>query len=366
MRKKLTNLLTALSRYSSKPTNMPLENFCTELLGWCLQNSPCFLNIFLAPTRSNALKDYDCKELDIDTQRRFRLEPGGSVADLSAQSEEDQYAPSEQKQIVIPDMTIVSTSVPDIVILVESKVESDFGKDQLKKYLGILRSATFAEFKARFLISLTKYPADQVLNDLQEIKYLEIRWGDVYKILTTTEMEDEPLRFIRDQFADFLKQHDMQPLELPRATTDVLAGTIQGIDFRDKLETILRQVQQHPKLKDRFGRSRIVHELNNDQGWVDLGVYASARSLWAGFRFVKDPIGLHMVSSRPVAGDQTKWRPPSRDLAKILRPCYVGGETWLDFQQPVVPEFDGVPDRMVKWFVDTSLAARNLKIGAAR
>jgi len=208
----------------------------------------------LALTGSNALRDYDRTGLDIDTQRRFRLEPGGSVADLSAENEVHQQPLSEQNQIVIPDMTIESTSVPDVAILVESKVESDFGKDQLEKYLRILRSATFAEFKARFLISLTKYPAGNVLSDLQEIKYLEIRWWQVYKILTTTKVKDEPLGFVPDQFADFLKQHDMQPLELPKASTEVLAGTIQGIEFRDKLEIILRQVQQHHKLKDRLGR----------------------------------------------------------------------------------------------------------------
>src|SRR5207249_4403445 len=108
-----------------------------------------------------------------------------------------------------------------------------------------------------FLISLTKYVVEKKLYE-SNIKY--VLWSEVYTLLEETGREDSSLRFVHEQFMDFLKDKDMQPIKLPKTSKAALAGQIQGIRFREGLEAILRRIQQHPRLRDLFRRSKIKFE----------------------------------------------------------------------------------------------------------
>src|SRR5436309_472338 len=100
-REKFTNLFAVLSRYCSKPKNTELENFCTELLAWCLRNSPTFRCRFLALTGSSALKSNDpTLAIDIDTQRRFELGSQGTVNESTSAAEETAETASENRVVI--------------------------------------------------------------------------------------------------------------------------------------------------------------------------------------------------------------------------------------------------------------------------
>src|SRR5258708_3259548 len=63
-----TNLFAELSRYSLKPKKSPLENFCTELLAWCLHKSDGFQRKFLKLIKLECLKNFK-GHVEIRTQK---------------------------------------------------------------------------------------------------------------------------------------------------------------------------------------------------------------------------------------------------------------------------------------------------------
>src|SRR5260370_30879863 len=101
-RKKFTNLFTRLSRYACKPKNVPLENFCTELLAWYLVNSRDFcLKFLVLTTGPSALSNYDLTQrVEADTQRHFQIAPKGQVLRDGEKPKER----GDENQTVIPDM----------------------------------------------------------------------------------------------------------------------------------------------------------------------------------------------------------------------------------------------------------------------
>jgi hypothetical protein len=55
----LENIFIRLSAYTPSPERIPLEDFCTEMLAWCLIHSPDLQREFLEQIRRSNPKEVD-------------------------------------------------------------------------------------------------------------------------------------------------------------------------------------------------------------------------------------------------------------------------------------------------------------------
>ncbi|HET7625359.1 MAG TPA: PD-(D/E)XK nuclease family protein, partial [Verrucomicrobiae bacterium] len=132
------NLFCRLFSYTPRENRTALEDFCTEALAWCLRRSPEFRKKFL-----DLLQDHltdgrpfpsglDLNKLRIETQFGFSGE--GETGETKA----GRF-----------DLRI-SSDDSEFCLVVEVKVDSDFGPNQIDSYREHLK-----KHKCGFLVSLT-------------------------------------------------------------------------------------------------------------------------------------------------------------------------------------------------------------------
>jgi len=132
-----TNLFAGLSRYSLKPKKSALENLCTELLAWCLQNSRRFQGEFLKLIKLDLLKNFQ-GPIQIGTQQYWTYKGND-------EEDEDNEGQAEPKAGMSGffDLEIQSARQTngkrDFLIAIESKIGADFELGQLEKYRAELK-----------------------------------------------------------------------------------------------------------------------------------------------------------------------------------------------------------------------------------
>src|SRR5437899_3083611 len=106
----VSNLFSGLCKYSLKPEKEPLENFCTELLAWCLQNSPKFRREFLKLSELPQVLSYD-GAVEVETQQSFAVTDSGSEL-VSEEEKPESGAITNKRRIVRPDLGFRSAPTP--------------------------------------------------------------------------------------------------------------------------------------------------------------------------------------------------------------------------------------------------------------
>lgn len=109
-------------------------------------------------------------------------------------------------QINISTQFVTAHGIPDIcinhqtfLVLIEVKVDADFGKGQLAGYREILNESNLANVR---LITLTRYGQTDDHSDVD----VAIRWNQIADRLEQISLHNQVAKYLRNQFVGFLKQ----------------------------------------------------------------------------------------------------------------------------------------------------------------
>ena len=357
------NLFSRVFRYSGHPDRERIEDFCTEALAWCLRKSPSVRKRFLNLTRKPLLSNCEAA-VEIQTQQSFKAVPLEEVDDESEILSGGRF-----------DLVIESQTDPKFAAVVESKVGSGFGKNQLlvyRKELNDPDSFPGIEVDRRFLITLT------TLGETARLTDANLKWSDVQRILALGEQDDGFVHSTVKQFAEFLEQKGLGPMQLQKVTPELLERWSQIKALEDELKSIVEKLRTQKAVKALTGRKQ-VKLVGSD--WIGVG---GRYDFWAGFGICQ--IGkdseLFMWVEISLPGDK---RMLTKSLPNLLRTGlkaaekYVNavaetdsdrhvanfgktseGQTRFVFVQSVDSGFNGNPDATFNWLLDTSLAAVDL------
>ncbi len=345
------NLFSRLFSYTPREGRIPLEDYCTEALAWCLCRSEDVVQKFLALTGIEELRGYR-GPIAVATQQSFKGSGDEDDEEEDGQSSGGRF-----------DLVIRPAHSSSFVLVVESKAFSGFCPCQLPTYRRQLNEGH--RFKdvpkdKRFLVALTDHAVTQPLDQAGG----RLRWSGVCHVLEQQIAPEPPnsgtraetrSKNICQQFATFLKEKGMS-LELPKGNPDI-QNHVKGLLFRQEIERVLEKVRQmNPQLKNALKRSP---EFNHDpvSGTTWLGVFSrpSRPSLYIGFRLTMDGQPAY---SMPV---ETQWpneSPERTAFKKNLEREYPGQvedeDEWITLRQQMTADYDGQAEKVVTWLGQTA------------
>lgn len=348
------NLLSRLFAYAPRIGRQALEDYCTEALAWCLMKSDSLLSAFLNLTGIPDVLNWR-QRAEVRTQVRFA---GTDVNGTDEEATGGRF-----------DLVIESDVTSPFVLVVESKVGSGFGPQQLRHYrekIDAQESFPGVPKKSRFLVTLTtiRYgsPPTVRLNGA-------ITWPEVYSALTGTRAAHEPLvAGLICQFADFLREKGLSMLELKKTDASVLDQWSSIKELEQQLRRIVERLRNQEELKPLVGRRQV-----KPQGTDWIGVYGK-NGFWAGFGILSTDAGpkLTMWIEILVTGDRRKW---IKDFGATAKAAFKNPQRYLEinqghdavncgrltdgnsrfvFAQPVEGTLDGDGEAVFKWLYDMS------------
>ena len=345
------NLLLRLFTYSPRKDRKPLEDYCSEALAWCLDNSLEFRRRFLGLTKLKVLKNAE-EKVQINTQQSYK-EKAADGERLSKKGFGGRF-----------DITMEAEDA-SFYVAIESKVGSRFGNNQVKKYLKRLatveRSQCFAQCHLVTLTNVRDTPFDHVAH---------VAWGDVHKALKETVSSEARLdgsinTFVLEllkQFATFLEEKGLAHMTISKVTPHALNQFSGAMHLQDSIEAILKSLKTAKHLATLLDRKRVKYEPDHDNKRLYLGCYARTTPfLYLGFELDQSEASpsLFMYIEISMKGDQRKLLLP-RGLKKCKR-TFEDGYTWSIWRQAVDGPYDGNAEAMRDWFIDISKGVMGLK-----
>jgi len=258
------NLISRLFSYSPRRNRQSLEDYCTEALAWCLRtSSELFPEIFAETELKSLTRRSDT--VDIHTQLPFKT---------SDQRDEESEAPEDQSGGRFD--LVIESGLPDpFVLVIESKIGSDFGPAQLEKYrseLTVPESFPGVPRGSRFLVTLT------TVRNHSELVNANITWPQIHRAISSSmKSENDLIAGLRNQFASFLNEKGLSMLELNKTDDKLLSQWFDVKKLEDQLKRIIERLRNQEEVKPIVGR-RQVRQDGND--WI--GVYGK-NDFWAGF-----------------------------------------------------------------------------------
>jgi hypothetical protein len=356
------NLFRALFTYCPRPNRVPLEDFCTEALAWCLRNSPDFNKRFLRLTGLAPL--IRCGGgVSINTQAIFSISGSGrGIPEASAEAGR-------------LDLVIESLFGEPFVLLIECKVVPCSMYQQLKKYRGYLnRQYAHLPETRRFLVTLTDLPIEN--DDLDA----RLRWEAVQPLLKTARDKSLFVQMALQQFAVFLETKGLAPMQLPQLTDKLLRNWIEVKQFEKSLTTIIRKLQNKEEIR-RITSGRQVKR--GDEHWIGI---SGDHCFWAGFCIQRAEVYMWVEITLP--GDRRELRrslkgefaaafreatryfyrdwPRDKEAVNLAAPgarngnLTMKGNSRFVFARPVCGERDEAEVSTFQWLYDTSLKAIHL------
>lgn len=351
------NLVLRLFSYAPRPGRQALEDYCTEALAWCLLKSQHVLTRFLNLTAIPAVRDWQ-ESADVRTQVRF--------AGREMSRADDEVSGGRF------DLVIESAVTSPFVLVVESKVGSGFGPEQLHNYREKLNAPDAfpgVPIKSRFLVTLTTIRHASPLTDGA------LTWPQVWGVLVEAPVSKDPLvAGLVVQFADFLKEKGLSMLELKKTDTTVLAQWSAIKDLEQQLIRIVERLRNQEEVKPIVGRKQV-----KPDGAEWIGVYGK-EGFWAGFGILTADAGPEMTMwvEITVPGDRRGWekdfdaktktafKKPRRylELRDESRALNCGnltnGNSRFVFAQPVEGDLNGDGEAAFAWLYDMSKHAISL------
>lgn len=346
------NLFSRLISYTPRvceggESRTALEDFCTEGLAWCLRLSREFKREFLGLVRSKLSKkqllfpsDADGMTAGVETQFGFSRDEAKGRFDLKISDPSDGFS-----------------------LVVEVKVESDLGDEQIDNYLKQLRG------EREFLISLTKWPIRRKLEGKLDAA---LRWGDVQNLLEQTGLQ---CNFMLKQFAEFLKEQGMFPMKINCVSPELLYNWKDGFALQRDLWIILDKLSKEPDIKPflKEKSTKIIFEPSGDRKKLWLGIYGYGKPLdWFGFEILEFGTSpkLLMIVSLKFDGIVPENKLPGQlgpTLKRMIEkfgchrasdkfgcdydPVQEQNQTWFNFRQPIEvgDEYNGNADKICGW-----------------
>lgn len=338
------NLLLRLFSYTPRLGRLPLEDFCTEALAWCLRNSASFRTEFLGEFN---LKVRDRGRVAVATQNSYEYEDA---------DDDGQEGNSDAGRFDL----VIELGDDEVLAIIETKVGAGFGVEQLSRYREQLkRQQRAGSFKTGLLITLTDRVGEPKGADIHRT------WSVVQQLLerqVTPNGSSDYAAKICVQFAELLKEKGLGPMNVPRIASEPLTKWIAGMKFRSSLEDVLKSVKNDSELGLILGRKRIAFEENKDGIWI--GVYGNQQNFWIGFCFHPkgDTTQVFMLIQTAVTGNRTN------DFVKVkpkyggeLKPEYADGKTWLNLERDLDRELDGNGEKIRDWLADSAKWLLSLK-----
>jgi PD-(D/E)XK nuclease superfamily len=318
------NLFQRLFTFAPRTGHDPLENYLTETLVWCLQNSDSFARNVLRELRSLPLPQ-SLPTLEISTQTGFRNETEegnrGGVFDIVIKAQDDSF-----------------------LVVMEAKTWWPISEKQIRKYhqeLSRGEEYRTVEKKRRYLVGLTNW-AYQDRRDLND----QIKWSQIVELLSVSRIKKEPFGSVLQQFREYLILKGLGPMNLHHVDGKFAAACKAAYHFRDDLVKILDSVKTEPELKAHFSHKKLAYESSDEV--LDMGIYGRRPSVlgWYGFRFFPSKILMHVSLVR-------KGR---FDIPKTARQVFphearFPTETWVYCEQ-TLDSGNSDEDFMRRWFVD--------------
>jgi len=331
------NLLLRLFSYTPRMGRLPLEDFCTEGLAWCLRNCGSFRAAFL---ESLSLNVSDGGRVAVATQNTYEYEDDEDSGD-EANSDAGRF-----------DL-VIQLGDDEVLAIIETKVGSAFGVEQLRRYREELKRQQRADgFKKGVLITLTDKTEEPEGADVHR------KWSVVQRLLecevAKTGNSDYAAK-VCIQFAEFLKEKGLGPMNVPKTASEPLNEWVVGMKFLKRLEDVLKSVKNDSELVRVLGRKRISFD-EDEHGTIWIGIYGNQRNFWLGFGFRQkaEKTQVFMLVQRAVGGDRR------REFSK-LKPEYADGKTWLNVERNLEGELDGNGEKIREWLLDSAMRLLKIK-----
>ena len=207
----MTDLFTNLFKYLPSETVSPIENYLTEIFAYILKNSKLF--------RDNFFETFIIEDLTI----KNKVKKEHILTQVYYLADKNSFF----------DIQILND---DYAIIIENKVDSDFGENQLQKYNEYL-----TEFpqETKFIITITKS-----IYENQNFSYADytITWLDIYSKLLT----DENISKYEKEYAElltnlrhFLKENGMG---LDKVTWDLSRGLVAENNLINMIESVTKEL----------------------------------------------------------------------------------------------------------------------------
>ena len=234
--------------------NTPLEDFLTEIVAHFFETFPEILEAWL-------------KHLAVLPSSNY------SVSYISTQKK---YEPLEHHiSGSRPDLQIgLSFGANQAVILIESKVGSQEGYQQLTKYAEILAAMT--NIQERFLFYITrdfdpKEPNEILKNLDNSVKFKQIRWHEFYQFL-----QSQPDNFFINEITKFMEEYGMA-LGNQFSSVDVLALSNFPKALNLMEATLMGRVQAKLKEVLKIKSPKIGIKQLKERGWYNISGHANGQ-----------------------------------------------------------------------------------------
>ncbi len=247
-----TGLFEALSRYSPKEGQTPLENFITEGFAWILNNYPDFGEFFL-------------QDLEEKLKERGR--------EWSIENYDCEWRTQEDFDGKYPDM-VCHFNGENKAIIFEHKTWSHLHENQLANYKEYAKR-NFTDYRI-LLITETRQQHEQDPD-------LAICWSDIYNLISNWEERGNNELLIKD-FQQLLKSVGLgPPAPISHASiryyyeTRKLKGNIQNLiervkDREEEKKEWKKMIKKHLNISEEGHSGRIGLELLSWEGCIFVGI----------------------------------------------------------------------------------------------
>lgn len=291
------------SRRATEKRNQQ-ENFLTEIFAFVLEHDKDFFASFIQLIGAGHLQ-VD-KLLTIETQKH-------------------------QHGLGQPDISIVGK---DYWILIEAKVESKAGDNQLPKYAAILKSEVRLPDPNKVLVYLTKYPENQDKPKEHNGPFVKIQWDKIYHLIKPEHST------IALQFKNYLKELNMDnvfnfnPHNLSALLH--LHDTIRRLDF---YLNFARDLFSRTVLPNKISKNVTRYGmLKNDKGYYNVSGYRYGHICIGIVWWYEEPESYLFVSVSLNKANNTFDKDARNKFDQ-----YFARENWSKFEDH--PKFEGFENR---------------------
>lgn len=162
-----------------------------------------------------------------------------------------------------PDITIFNK---DILILIEIKIKSELGDNQLIDYSEIIKyKLKKNKIKKGFVVFLPKYFEPVQNYDKSNIKIntnnnlIELNWSNIYKFFREDESFTNEIGWLKNQYIELMEDENMQPFE-----------KMNKKNLNDMGKEFSNIIRLFSELKKRLSSAGIEFDNKNDEGFVKL------------------------------------------------------------------------------------------------
>ena len=252
----MSSIFNRIFQYRQSEHKTSREDYFTETFVAVLNSKRCEpLRVEFASWLMDDLEQENVKAVRIKTQKSFRVNSDGARRR--------------------PDVWLEVSDAADRnhVAIIENKIDSVEGKNQLSDYARILEGERGA--KSRTLVYITKYSEPVNFTPRDNVKFIHLKWLDVYRKLEAVQQRTP-------------EEVGELPVELLRLMEDWnMDGTLSAAHLRAAVTCIGTEV------------GKKLQEIQND-AWYRSGIDVALENKWAPGRWSYSPVERGAQSSAPI------------------------------------------------------------------